>query len=169
MSREEEQEILNTVQSMSAADLCKITEHSYEKFKPCDCKICTAYMREDFSCDLKRPRSSVKTSSRSESSDITKAIQETYRSRTESYLKYVDSVQIGIHNLTLNDVGTRKVTASEVDNKIKLPPSINHTYFVEYRVPDAIVNKVQAKFPPGVDNNFVRLCSKKLHHDGIFV
>lgn len=163
MSREEEQKVLHTVQSMSAADLCKITERSYEKFKSCNCIICTTYMKEDLSCDLKRARNATKSSLRSESSGITKVIQDVYRSQAESYLKYVDSMQIGVHNLTLNDLGARKV-----DSKVKLPHSINHTYFVEYHVPDAIINKTQLKNLPGVDNNFVRLCSKKLYHDGTF-
>lgn len=165
MSREEEQEVLNIVQSMSAADLCKITERSYEKFKPCDCKICTTYMNEDFSCDLKRARNTARTA-RSDSSDITKVIQDTYRSQTETYLKYVDSIQIGVHNLTLNDMGNRKVAASESESKLKIPPSINHTYFVEYHVPDIMINKPHVKAYPRADNNYVRLCSKKLHHDG---
>lgn len=167
MSRDEEQQILNTVQHLSPVDLCKITERSYEKFKPCDCQICTAYQREDLSCDLKRARNTTKITSRTtESSDITKTIQETYRSQAESYLKYVDSMQIGVHNLSLNDMGVRKVTASEIDGRIKLPASINHTYFVEYHLPEVIVNKMLVKNLPGFDGNFVRLCSKKLFHDG---
>lgn len=149
---------------MSAVDLCRITERSYEKFKPCDCQICTAYTREDLSCDLKRAKNSIKTTPRSDSSDITKVIQDTYRSQAESYLKHVDSLQIGVHNLTLNDMGARKVTASE----IKLPPCINHTFFVEYHLPEVIANKVQTKNLPGFDGNFVRFCSKKLYHDGRF-
>lgn len=170
MSREEQQQVLDTVQSMSAVDLCKITERSYEKFKPCDCKICTTYMQEDFRCDLKRRaiKPTAINTSRSDSSDITKIIQDTYRSQAENYLKYVDSIQIGVHNLTLNEMGTRKITASEIDAKIKLPASVNHTYFVEYHVPDVIVNKTMGKNLPGFDSNFVRICSKKLFHDGRF-
>lgn len=165
VSREEEQELLDLIQTMSATDLCKITERSYEKFVPCDCSICTTYIKEDLRSDLRRTVNTNRTP-RSDSSDITKTIQETYRSQAEIYLKYVDSIQIGVHNLTLNDMGNRKVLASEIDTKIKLPPSINHTYFVEYHVPDCISNKSQTKTLIGVDNNYVRLCSKKLHHDG---
>lgn len=79
------------MQSMSGVDLCKIKERSHEKFKSCDCTICTTYQQEDLSCDLKRVKNTMKTTP---SSDVTKRIQETYRSQTENYLRYVDSIQL---------------------------------------------------------------------------
>lgn len=166
---EGEQEVIRIVKNMSAADLCKATERSYETYRACNCNICTAYQNQDLSCDLRRSRNvtkSIRHTKENLPNDITEVIRETYRSQAANYLKHVDSMQIAIHNLTLNDVGTRKIMANETETKIKFPISINHTYFIEYRIPDMITGKPHQKPLPGVDHNLVRICSKKFHQDG---
>lgn len=165
MPREDELQVLNIIQSMSSAELCKTTDQAFSSDKFCNCRICNKYVREEVNCDLKRACPN-RNSHKVPSSAITDQIQESYRSQTGEYLKYVDSLQIGVHNLVLNDVGIRKASASETTKPMKLPLSVNYTYFIEYRVPDVLSGTTKKTTFSTTDANLVRICSNRLHNEG---
>ncbi|KAF2880217.1 hypothetical protein ILUMI_25953 [Ignelater luminosus] len=113
----------------------------------------------------------VQTQSDNFPEEITKSIQDNYRSKAAEYFKYVNSLKIAIHSLTLNQAGNRKVQVSSVDSKYKLPASINHSYFIEYSIPECLINtavqsKIQSKVDSGLTKNLYRICSKRLQDEG---
>uniref|UniRef100_A0A1Y1LR37 Uncharacterized protein n=1 Tax=Photinus pyralis TaxID=7054 RepID=A0A1Y1LR37_PHOPY len=103
------------------------------------------------------------------SEEITKSIQESYRTKAIEYFKYVDSMKITIHSLSLNPAGNKKALTSSVDPKYRLPTSVSHSYFVEYSIPDCLNNtmsKSNSKVDSGLSANVFRICSKKLQNEG---
>lgn len=182
MTLQEEQEVLNALQSMSAAELCKTTERTYTSYnKPCNCDICHMYETQNLSCDIKRstiysakektevPPINLKQAYDTDidKTNVLEMIKDTYRSQTANYLKYVDSLQITVHSLTLSEAGLRKVSMNEVDTKSKVPSSVGHTYFVEYAIPSLLQKSISSKSTFSVDKNSVRLCSRKLNSNGL--
>lgn len=113
----------------------------------------------------------VQTQSDNFPEEITKSIQNNYRSKATEYFKYVNSLKMVIHSLTLNQAGNRKVQTSSVESKYKLPPSINHSYFIEYSIPECLINttvqpKIHSKVDSGLSKNLYRICSKRLQDEG---
>ncbi|KAK5643591.1 hypothetical protein RI129_007436 [Pyrocoelia pectoralis] len=106
------------------------------------------------------------------SEEITRSIQESYRSKAVEYFKYIDSMKILIHNLSLNPAGNKKALISSVDSKYRLPTSISHSYFVEYSIPDCLSNtstmKSKSKVDSGLSPNLFRICSKKIQNEEIY-
>lgn len=183
MSPQAEQEVLAAVQKMTAAELCKATERTYSSYKSCSCQTCKMYTNENLSCDLKRSavycatkNAEVPPINLTEKNDypntngnfnVVELIKNTYRSQSENYLKYVDSMQIIVHNLTLTDAGVRKIYADEINKKSKLQVSMNCTYFVEYAVPNSLQKGSSAKSASTTNKNCVRICSRKMHSNGM--
>ena len=143
MSREDEIVTLETLRSMSAADLCRVTDRTYGSEEPCDCLTCVEYQEKDLKCDLKR-----------ESNEITQKIQERYKSEVSSHLKFVDSVKISVNSLIKEKAA-----------------GVGQTFFLEYQIPEVLVKnhqKVKTKVDSGLDSaNVVRLCSRRTHGQGI--
>ena len=157
MSREDEIVTLETLRSMSAADLCRVTDRTYGSEEPCDCLTCVEYQEKDLKCDLKR-----------ESNEITQKIQERYKSEVSSHLKFVDSVKISVNSVFLNQAGDKKVADSLIKEKAA---GVGQTFFLEYQIPEVLVKnhqKVKTKVDSGLDSaNVVRLCSRRTHGQGI--
>ncbi|KAF5286741.1 hypothetical protein FQA39_LY04163 [Lamprigera yunnana] len=103
--------------------------------------------------------------------EITKRIQNSYRTKAAEYFKYIDSLKITVHNLSLNSAGNKKAVASGVDSKYKLPTTALQSYFVEYTVPECLthnVSKSNSKVDSGLMSNTFRICSKKLQNEEIY-
>ncbi|KAF5284565.1 hypothetical protein FQR65_LT02391 [Abscondita terminalis] len=91
--------------------------------------------------------------------------------KTTNYFKYVDSMKIMVHNVSLNYAGNRKALASGADTKYRLPISTNQSYFVEYNIPNCLTHTLarsKSKVDSGLGSNLFRVCSKKLQDEEIF-
>lgn len=112
--------------------------------------------------------SSAQTGSLSE--EMTKSIQENYRSKAVEYFKYANSLKITVHSLTLNEAGNRKASLSSMDSRFKVPTNFGCSYFVEYAIPDFLNNnklKTKSKVDSGLGADVIRVCSKKLQNEGL--
>lgn len=161
MTKDEERLALDTLRSMSAPDLCKTTERTLNstRLSTCKCYICKIYNSNNLYCDLRR-QNNVDGTNQYSPSEIIKDIQERYKNENKNLLKYVDSLKVLINNLTLTETGNQKVS----DNDKKVPYNFNQTFFLEYCLPDYIVNKSivsKSKVNSGLESNFVRFCSRR--------
>lgn len=162
MTKDEERLALDTLRSMSAPDLFKTTERTLNStcLSTCKCYICEIYNSNNLYCDLRRKSKDINGTNQCFSSEIAKDIQEKYKNENKAMLKYVDSLKVLINNLTLTETGNRKVS----DNDKKVPYNFNQTYFLEYCIPDCIVNKCiisKSKVNSGLESNFFRFCSRR--------
>lgn len=160
MSKEDELQTMETLRSMSAVDLCRITDRTYHSNEPCDCLTCVEYCEKDLSCDRKR---------NDNDNQLTKKIQERYKHENASLLKFVDSIKIAIASVTLNEAGEKKVQGSFSKDKVS---NIAQTFFLEYQIPESITkNKEQAKgkVNSGLTTNkdHVRICARRAHLESI--
>lgn len=147
----------------------------------CDCQICRAYVREKLNsdgfhvpdrCCAKRncdkcSDDGIKTSRHATDGDETKTI---IAVDNDPY-KLANCLRITVHKLRLNEAGNRKASGSSLDMKHKLPTALSHTYFVEYRVPKCLLRdrtKPDSKVDSGLDSNVTRICSKKIHNQGLY-
>ncbi|KAJ8937561.1 hypothetical protein NQ314_011796 [Rhamnusium bicolor] len=165
MTKEEEKLALDTLRSLSAPDLCKTTEKSLNSARDssCKCYTCEIYNSNNLYCDLRRKNIKENPDYKNSYPDneITRDIQEKYRNENTNFLKYVDSLKVSINSLILNETGNQKVS-SPIKNKV--PYDLNQSYFLEYHVPDSLVNKdivSKSKVNSGLENNYVRLCSRR--------
>ncbi|XP_044255228.1 uncharacterized protein LOC123005506 [Tribolium madens] len=155
LSREEEIWALETLRSMSATDLCKVTDRTYRSEEPCDCLTCHEYREKDLNCDLKRVENS---------NEITEKIQQRYKNEFANYIKFVDSVKVSVNSVLLNEAGDKKVLNSLIKDKAS---SVGQNFFLEYQIPEILVRnspKNKSKVDSGLDSgNLVRLCTRRSH------
>lgn len=153
LSRKDEIWTLETLRSMSATDLCKVTDRTYKSEEPCDCLTCHEYREKDLNCDLKRVENS---------NEITQKIQQRYKNEFGSYIKFVDSVKVSVNSVLLNEAGEKKVNNSLFKSKTS---GVGQTFFLEYQIPEVLVKNYQknkSKVDSGLDSaNVVRFCARR--------
>ncbi|KAJ8945065.1 hypothetical protein NQ318_005245, partial [Aromia moschata] len=145
MTKDEEKLAVDTLRSLSAPALCKTTERSLSsgRLSTCRCYVCEIYNANNLYCDLRRksPKQTVERLETYPSNEVTREIQEKYRTDNGNILKHVDSMKVSINSLVLNEIGNQK-----------------------YVVPDYLVSKSfvsKSKVNSGLENNHVRLCSRR--------
>nr|XP_022906378.1 uncharacterized protein LOC111418148 [Onthophagus taurus] len=165
MTRNEEKKVLETFRAMSNIDLIDITDRSLHSDYSCNCDTCREYYNHHQSLPQK--------SSKVPLLNLKDEVKFKQKSNKLNYLKYIDSLKIRVHSVYLNQEGIRKVYGNSY-NKNKCynyPLSLNHTYFLEYKIPSLISKATKAKISKvdsGLDSgNFVRMCSRKVQDETI--
>lgn len=170
MSKAEKKQALDTFRKLSNIDICDITEGTcLSNTISCGCDTCKAYYKEtspelinvpQLNLHSFRGRNYVRP--RNEESAKNDFVS------VSRCLKYVDSLKLHIHYLNLNEEGIKKVCRNNTDVKMKLPPSYSYTYFIEYSLPDVIIQnfKSKSKIDTGLHANKIRICSKVVQNEG---
>lgn len=146
LTKQQEEQALNTIRSMSLSDVCDTTEHTLGS--KCTCITCTAYNNNNLKCDLRRTNPAV-----DEAVD-------------KEFLKQVDSLKVVLQSICLNSLGQKKVNQG-LSGQIS---SLNETYFVEYSLPEVFIKnmtKSKSKVDSGLENNYVRVCARRTN-DGLY-
>lgn len=167
MNQRDQVEALDTLRSMSSENLCKTTNETYHS--KCPCTTCLKYNKDDLNCDLKRFKKNLIDKEE-------KIIQEQIcikphnKNEISKYLKYVDCMQISIHDLILNDKGNKKINSYMTVDK-KIPAWGSQTFFIEYELPFVLSvstsgKKLQKSVTNSSNNNFVRICARRISSEG---
>lgn len=181
LEESEERKALETFRNMSNSDLLELTERS-----TCTCSTCKAYYGHKFSSsNLEETPFSLKHSLKDSKSFSSKnhklypqqtdvpplSLESTKRSletkiQNKEYFKYIDCIRITVLRLSLNQEGLKKLYSKTFDEKMKLPPSYSHTYFIEYSIPECLIRSEmkKSKVDSGLhSSNKIRICSKKVN------
>lgn len=145
LSEDDQTVAFDSIKTLNAKQLSDITNRIF--CSKCKCNICMEYDGIAFKDDTRRKPSENKA---------IYDINETFPSEEhKNYLKYVDSLKINVHSLSLNETGNRKV-----GNQVPF----NQTFFIEYRIPSILLKNVKnkSKVDSGLDSNgVVRICSRR--------
>lgn len=167
MKQRDKIEALDTLRSMSSENLLKTTNEAYGS--NCKCMTCLKYDKEDLNCDLKRFKQS--WGSEEEKIIHEKSVAKPQKENViNKYLKYVDCLQISVHDLTLNDKGNKKIDSCATSDKKTLPWG-SQTFFIEYELPFILSvstsgKKIKKTVTSINNNNFVRMCARRTSNRG---
>nr|CAH7764653.1 unnamed protein product [Callosobruchus chinensis] len=148
MTKEEEQLALDTLQSLSAPELCRTTARSLtSQVELCQCTTCSIY--NSYLKSTPKQRTEINSIH-----DTTINTLHGQPNPNLQLLDYVDSLKLSINNLKLTERGIQKVLAECPDEASIL--SIN--FFLEYHIPAKVISSnIQDR---SFSQNCVRLCAK---------
>ena len=174
MSKEEEKDVLDTFREMSNVDIFEATERLNPYSEACECDTCKTYFQHSAKCysdyfntchnKFQLPSLNLKTV------DTLCDNNNIFTILNLDACKHANTLKVTVHSLRLTSEGNNKVYGKPLDKSIELPLSVNHTYFIEYSIPDSIARftiRSKSKVNSGLEfNNSIRLCSKKFHNNG---
>lgn len=169
MNKQDQVEALETLRSMSSENLCKTTNETF--LSKCVCATCLKYEKGDLSCDLKRFKKQICINEKEEKDKDEISPKVHNENEIIKYLKYVDCMQISIHDLILNDTGNKKVNSYVTADK-KMLAGGSQTFFIEYELPFILSvstsgKKVRKSVTSVSHNNFVRICARRISTEAV--
>ncbi|KAJ8982704.1 hypothetical protein NQ317_004511 [Molorchus minor] len=139
MTRDEEKLALDTLRSLSASALYKTTEKNLNsgRLSSCRCRTCELYNANNFYCDLRRKNIDpyVDNLETQPFNEITRDIQDKYKTNNEDILRYVDSLKVSI-KYTVPDSLINKTIPST--SKVNSGLGTNHVRLCSRRSNDTI-------------------------------